>query len=65
MFSEEVILSALKEQQSWFVGDYLLEHEGLGTAEALAREIADRNDLRQERVDESLLIHESCQPIAA
>jgi hypothetical protein len=52
MFAEDVILSALQEHQFWFVGDYLLEHEGRGVAESLARQIADRNELRLERVDE-------------
>jgi hypothetical protein len=51
MFAEDVILSALKEQKSCFVGDYLLGHEGRG-AEALARQIADPNELRLERVDQ-------------
>ena len=41
MFAEDVILSAIKEQKSWFIGDCLLEHEGRGAADALTRQIAD------------------------
>jgi hypothetical protein len=52
MFAEEVILSALKAQDSWFVSDYLLVHENRGiNAEAVAKQIADDNELRLERVE--------------
>lgn len=53
MFAEDVILSALKEVDHWFVADYLLLHGNYGEdAAAIAREIADRNELRMERIDD-------------
>jgi len=53
MFAEDVILSALADQDSWFVGDTLLLHENrAGSAYVLAQEIAARNDLGLERFDD-------------
>ena len=49
-----MILAALKEQDWCFVTDYLLTDDNYGAgAEVLAREIADRNELRLERVQQS------------
>jgi len=53
MFVEDLIRSALADQDSWFVGDYLLLDENRGVnADVLAQEIADRNDLLLERFDD-------------
>jgi hypothetical protein len=53
MFAEDLIQSALADQDSWFVGDYLLLRENReASPEAVANEIAQRNDLRLERFDD-------------
>lgn len=53
MFCEEVIVSALKEADSWFAADYLLEHGNpRESAFVIAKDIADRNDLQMERIDD-------------
>jgi len=55
MFVEDLIRSALADQDSWFVGDYRLLHENREmSSEAVAREIADRNELRLERFDDDV-----------
>jgi hypothetical protein len=50
MFSEEVVLSALKEKPVWFVADHLLRMDsGTGQAADTAKQIAYRNELRCEK----------------
>jgi len=50
MFSEDVVLGGLKAGPSWFISDHLLlMHSRNGNAEDVARQIADRDDLRRER----------------
>jgi len=50
MFSEDVVLGGLKAGPSWLISDYLLVMDSRsGQPEDVAREIADRNDLRCER----------------
>jgi len=50
MFLEDVVLGGLKAGPSWFISDHLLLMDSRnGTAEDVARQIADRNDLRCER----------------
>jgi hypothetical protein len=47
MFVEDVVLGGQKAGPSWFVSDNLLHRDaGSGVPEDVAREIADRNDLR-------------------
>jgi len=47
MFSEDVLLGGLKAGPSWFISDHLLLMDSRnGNAEDVARQIADRNDLR-------------------
>ena len=54
MFSEDVVLGGLKAGQSWFISDHLLRMDSQnGSAEDVAREIADRNDLRCERAEQA------------
>ena len=54
MFSEDVVLGGLKAGPSWFVGDHLLRMDaGTGDSEGVARQIADRNDLRYERAEQN------------
>jgi hypothetical protein len=51
MFVEDVILGGLKAGSSWFVSDHLLRGDAkTGIPMDAAKEIADRNDLRFERV---------------
>ncbi|MFL6438134.1 MAG: hypothetical protein ACJ71Q_11175 [Terriglobales bacterium] len=51
VFVEDVILGGLKAGPSWFVSDNLLRRDASsGVPDDVAREIADRNDLRYERV---------------
>jgi len=50
MFSEDVVLGGLKAGPSWFISDHLLLMDSAtGNTEDVARQIADRNDLRCER----------------
>jgi len=50
VFSEDVVLGGLKTGPSWFISDHLLLMDSrTGNAEDVARQIADRNDLRCER----------------
>ena len=54
MFSEDVmqLLGGLKAGPSWFITDYLLRMDcQTGDTEDVARQIADRNDLRYERAE--------------
>jgi len=54
MFSEDVVLGGLKAGPSWFVSDYLLRMDcQSGDTADVARPIADRNDLRYERAEQS------------
>jgi hypothetical protein len=51
VFVEDVILGGLKAGPSWFVSDSLLRRDAkTGIPDDVAKEIADRNDLRYERV---------------
>jgi hypothetical protein len=51
VFVEDVVLGGLKAHPSWFVSDHLLRGDAkTGNLDDVAREIADRNDLRFERV---------------
>jgi hypothetical protein len=51
VFVEDVILGGLKAGPSWFVSDNLLRRDAKsGIPDDVVREIADRNDLRYERV---------------
>jgi hypothetical protein len=51
MFVEDVILGGLKAGPSWFVSDHLLRGDAkTGSPDDVAKEIADRNDLRYQRV---------------
>ena len=53
MFSEDVVLGALKAGASWFISDHLLRMDSpAGSAEEVAAEIANRNDLRYERAEQ-------------
>jgi hypothetical protein len=53
MFSEDVVLGGLKAGSSWFVSDHVLQMDcQSGNTADVARQIADRNDLRCERADE-------------
>jgi|GraSoiStandDraft_50_1057286.scaffolds.fasta_scaffold4905713_1 hypothetical protein len=50
MFTEDVVLGGLKAGPSWFVSDHLLRGDAkTGNPDDVAREIAERNDLRWER----------------
>lgn len=54
MFSEDVVLGGLKAGPSWFIGDHLLRMDSsTGNTEDVARQIADRNDLRYERAEQN------------
>ena len=54
MFSEHVVLGGLKAGSSWFVADYILRMDSQsGRTEDVARQIADRNDLRYARAEQS------------
>lgn len=47
---EDVVLGGLKAGPSWFVSDHLLRtNAATDDTDVVAREIADRNDLRCER----------------
>jgi hypothetical protein len=51
MFCEDVVLGGLTAHPSWFISDHLLRGDAkTGIPDDVAREIADRNDLRFERV---------------
>ena len=52
MFSEDVVLGGLKAGPSWFISDHILRMDAQsGKPEDVAMLIADRNDLRCERVE--------------
>lgn len=54
MFSEDVVLGGLKAGPSWFVTDYILRTDCVsGDTADVAMLIADRNDLRCQRVTEN------------
>jgi hypothetical protein len=54
VFAEDVVLGGLKAGPSWFVSDHILRRESSNDdPERVAREIADRNDLRYERIRQS------------
>ena len=54
MFSEDVVLGGLKAGPSWFISDHLLRMDsGERATDEVARQIADRNELRCERAEQN------------